>query len=128
MSRRNVHSLWLVACLVAALAPVAPDAGAGETARVITDDDRRFWSFRPLADLAPPAVRNGTWARNEVDRFILAKLEAEQLTPAPEADRVTLIRRATFDLHGLPPTPAEVEAFVADTAPDAYERLVDRLL
>ena len=66
--------------------------------------------------------------RSPVDAFILAKLQKEGLSPAPEADRATLIRRVTFDLIGLPPTPAEIEAFVKDTDPNAYERVVDRLL
>ena len=75
-----------------------------------------------------PAVRNTSWVRNPIDRFIAARLEAAGLTPAPEADRRTLARRVGLDLTGLPPTPAVVEAFVDDTRPEAYERLVDRLL
>jgi hypothetical protein len=97
--------------------------------RTITDQDRQFWSFQPVKDSAPPMVADANkWCRNAIDQFILAKLQQEGLTPAPEADRVTLIRRATFDLHGLPPTPEEVEAFVNDKSPDAYEKLIDRLL
>ena len=76
----------------------------------------------------PPAVTNAAWARNDVDRFILATLEAKGLRPSPEASRQTLIRRVTFDLIGLPPTPEEVESFVRDTSPQAWERVVDRLL
>src|SRR5262249_49786097 len=68
------------------------------------------------------------WIRTPIDTFILAKLREAKLQPAPEADRTTLIRRLTFDLTGLPPTPAEIEAFLVDTAPDAYARVVDRLL
>ena len=78
--------------------------------------------------VAPPAVKRSDWPRNDVDRFVLARLEARGLSPAPEADRRTLIRRLSFDLIGLPPEPEEVERFVADPAPDAYEKLVDRLL
>ena len=77
---------------------------------------------------ALPAVKNAAWCKTPVDRFILAKLEAKGLQPAPPADRRTLIRRVTYDLLGLPPTPAEVRAFEADQSPDAYEKLVDRLL
>ncbi len=75
-----------------------------------------------------PKVSNPAWAKNAIDHFILAKLDAEKLKPSPEADRATLIRRVTLDLTGLPPTPAEVDAFLADKSPDAYERVVDRLL
>ena len=76
----------------------------------------------------PPAVTNAAWARNDVDRFILAALEAKGLKPSPEASRQTLIRRVTFDLIGLPPSPEEVDSFVRDTSPQAWERVVDRLL
>ncbi|HSM77075.1 MAG TPA: DUF1549 domain-containing protein, partial [Bryobacteraceae bacterium] len=86
------------------------------------------WAF--VAPVKPPlpAVKDTTWARNPIDRFILAKLESKGLHPAPEASREVLIRRVTLDLIGLPPTPAEVEAFVKDKSPDAYEKVVDRLL
>jgi hypothetical protein len=89
---------------------------------------QKHWSL--LAPKRPPVpvVKAADWPLNAVDHFILARLEQERLTPAPEADRRTLIRRLSFDLIGLPPTPAEVDAFLADPAPDAYERLVDRLL
>ena len=87
-----------------------------------------WWSLRPIRRPELPDVRDGTWVRTPVDRFILAALEAAGLRPTPEADRPALIRRVTFDLIGLPPTPEEVRDFVADTRPDAYERLVDRLL
>jgi hypothetical protein len=86
------------------------------------------WSFLPPKRAALPAVKNKSWPRNPIDYFILARLEKEGLTPAPEADRRTLARRLSLDLIGLPPDPAEVEAFVADKSPDAYERFVDRLL
>jgi hypothetical protein len=87
-----------------------------------------WWSLRPIGRPGAPAVGDPAWVRNPIDAFLLAKLEARGLRPAPEADRVSLIRRAAFDLTGLPPTPEETEAFVSDPAPDAYERLVDRLL
>jgi len=86
------------------------------------------WAFTPPVRPAPPAVQRADWVRNEIDRFVLAKLEAAGLAPAPEADRATLIRRLHADLTGLPPTPAEVDAFVADPRPDWYVSLVDRLL
>lgn len=86
------------------------------------------WAFQPVKKVDPPDVANPTWVRNSIDRFVLARLEAEGLRPAAEADRRTLIRRLSYDLIGLPPTPEEVSAFEADPAEDAYERLVDRLL
>ena len=96
--------------------------------RTITDADRRFWSFVPPRDVTPPSVDDKGWCRNAVDRFIFAKLASEGLTPAPRADKTTLVRRAYFDLHGLPPTPDEVDQFVNDSSSDAWEKLIDRLL
>jgi hypothetical protein len=101
-----------------------PDDGG--TTVVQTKSDH--WSFQPIRRPTPPAVKNTASVRNDIDRFVLARLEKEGLTPSPEADRVTLIRRLSFDLLGLPPAPEEVDAFLADERPDAYERLVDRLL
>jgi mono/diheme cytochrome c family protein len=95
---------------------------------VVTDTDRGFWSFRPLVRHEPPSVTNDSWCRTPVDRFILAKLESKGIKPNPQAEPRKLIRRATFDLTGLPPTPEEIDAFEKDTRPDAYERLLDRLL
>ena len=91
-------------------------------------EGQRWWAFEPLVRPSVPPVRTSGWARNPIDRFILAALEGRGLAPAPEADRRTLIRRLTFDLIGLPPTPEEIEAFVGDEDPLAYEKLVDRLL
>ncbi len=88
----------------------------------------QHWSFRPLAEVSPPEVANAGWIQTPVDRFILARLEAADLAPAPPADKRTLLRRVTFDLTGLPPTPAEIDAFLADDSPAAYETVVDRLL
>jgi mono/diheme cytochrome c family protein len=101
---------------------------AAKKPMTVTDEDRRFWSFRPLAHPRPPVVKDAAWCRTPLDRFVLHKLEEKGLTPAPEAGRRTLIRRAYFDLIGLPPTPAEVEAFARDPSPRAYEALLDRLL
>jgi hypothetical protein len=88
----------------------------------------KHWSFIPPVKAEPPNVSSPSWARNEIDRFVLARLEAEGLQPSAEADRRMVIRRLSFDLTGLPPSAEEVEAFVADQSPGAYERLVDRLL
>jgi hypothetical protein len=92
------------------------------------DKAREFWSFRPPQSQALPRVQNKRWARQRMDHFILAALEHHQLAPSLEADRRTLIRRVSFDLTGLPPTPQEVRAFLSDRRADACERLVDRLL
>src|SRR4051812_43382371 len=89
---------------------------------------REFWSFKPVSKPEIPKVSNASWARNPIDAFILARLEREHLKPAPQADKDTLIRRLTYDLTGLPPTPEEIRAFRADKSPDAYEQLVERLL
>ncbi len=98
----------------------APAAAAGRKSD--------HWSFQPLADPAPPAVTNSQAVRSPIDAFIVARLEAAGLAPSPEAERATLIRRASLDLVGMPPSVAEVDAFLADTRSDAYERLVERLL
>lgn len=89
---------------------------------------KSFWSFQPLQQSPLPDVKSPQWPRTRTDRYILARLEAVGITPAAEADRRTLLRRLTFDLTGLPPSMDEVEEFIADTRPDAYERVVDRLL
>jgi len=107
------------------------DAGAAGPATEATQVSTRksdHWSFQPAGRAAVPAVKDTARARNPIDHFILARLEKEGIAPSPEADRVTLIRRLSLDLTGLPPTPREVDDFVNDRAPDAYDRLVDRLL
>ncbi|NRA97317.1 MAG: DUF1549 domain-containing protein, partial [Planctomycetes bacterium] len=94
----------------------------------INDETRAHWAFQPVRRPALPAVADGSWVVNPLDAFVLAKLERAGLRPAPQADRQALIRRVYHDLTGLPPSPEEVAAFLADDAPDAWERLVDRLL
>lgn len=93
-----------------------------------TAEDRQWWAIQPIADVTPPDVTRADWCRNEVDQFILAEMRLAGLTPAAEADRRTLIRRVTFDLTGLPPSSQEINDFLQDTRPDAWEHLVDRLL
>ncbi len=107
-----------------------PDDAKGITTRVgeVTPEDRAFWSFRPVAPPPTPAVIDRDWPRTAVDPWILAALEARGLRPAAPAGRRTLIRRATFGLTGLPPTVAEVGDFLADASPDAFAKVVDRLL
>ncbi len=98
------------------------------SASVVLTDKMDHWAFKPLTDPAPPPVSDAVWARTAIDRYILAKLEAKGLHPAPPADPRTLLRRVYFDVIGLPPTPEETAAFLADRSPDAYEKVVERLL
>jgi Protein of unknown function (DUF1553)/Protein of unknown function (DUF1549)/Planctomycete cytochrome C len=100
--------------------PLSPANNLGEA--------RKFWSFQPIASPAVPKVKDNKWPRSNIDRFILAKLESKALKPVSDADKRTLIRRATFDLTGLPPTPDEIDAFLRDTSPKAFEKVIDRLL
>jgi hypothetical protein len=105
----------------------APTTQTQATARDAASE-RKFWSYQPIRDPAPPVSLSAGLGRNPVDQFILATLDARGLSPNPEADRTTLIRRVTFDFTGLPPTPAEIDAFLRDPSSKAYEQLVDRLL
>jgi hypothetical protein len=105
----------------------APEAGPAEE-KPFTEEQRRFWSFQPVKVAPPPTVKNRGWVRSPIDRYVLAALEARGLKHAAAADRRTLIRRATFDLTGLPPTPAEIDAFLNDASPEAFAHVVDRLL
>ena len=93
-----------------------------------TQEEREFWSFQPVKTVAPPEVHDKGWIKNDLDRFILAKLQDKNLEPAPPADKLTLLRRATFDLTGLPPTESEIREFLEDDSPDSFARVVDRLL
>jgi hypothetical protein len=111
----------------------APDPRDGKTVSVKKkeidfDEARKYWAYQPPQAVAAPQVKNAKWAKTDIDRFVLAALEAKGLQPVHDADKGTLIRRATFDLTGLPPTPAEVAAFLADKSPDAFAKVVDRLL
>ncbi len=89
---------------------------------------KAFWSFQPIKHVAPPTVKDTAWPMSPIDRFILARLESKGLKPGLPADRRTLLRRATFDLTGLPPTPEEIAAFDGDTSPDAFDKVIERLL
>ena len=95
---------------------------------VITEKQRAFWSFQPLKAVPVPAEKDSHWAKTPIDKFVLAKMLQAGIKPSAPADRRTLIRRATYDLTGLPSTPEEVDAFVKDKSPKAWENLVDRLL
>src|SRR4051812_13521069 len=102
--------------------------GEGRPKVPTPEQARSFWSFKPVKRPDVPTVKHAEWVRNPIDAFVLAKLEEKGFTPAPPATKVQLIRRACYDLTGLPPTPAEVDAFVNDVSPDAWEKLIDRLL
>ncbi len=116
---------------IAAGAPegdLEPDVATTAPDPLLTEKDRDFWAFRAPRPVTVPTVRHPARVRNPIDAFILQKLEQEGLTLAPEADRLALMRRASFDLTGLPPEPEDAWAFLADRAPDAYEKMIDRLL
>ena len=105
-------------------APASSQAGVFK----VTEAQRRWWAFQTVCDPTPPSVKNMSWPRNTVDRFVLAKLESRGMQPASPADRRTWLRRATFDLTGLPPTPGEIESFLSDKSEAAYAKVVDQLL
>ena len=112
---------------------ILPEAGKHsavirEPGSPVTEQDRQFWSFVKPVRPAVPQTRTTSWGRNEIDAFVLQALESKGLKPAPPADPATLLRRAYFDLIGLPPSPEEVEAFLSDRSPEAFERVVERLL
>src|SRR5438876_9261375 len=113
---------WLSQALVSA------SSAASDAKDLFTAQERSHWAFQSIAHPKPPKIRQTDWVRNPIDAFVLAELEARGLKPAPLADKITLIRRASFDLTGLPPAPEEVDAFLADDSSRAFDRVVDRLL
>jgi len=126
---------WIVAgAPTPAVTPSAGNSLAGTGVRpvalrgVITDADKNFWAFKPLSQNPPPLPQDKAWALNFIDQFILTNLEKNGLKPAPQADKTTLLRPATFDLIGLPPTEKELNDFLADKSSTAYEKVIDRLL
>ena len=109
--------------------PSRPAAPVAENTKfTIRPEQRNFWSFQPIQKPPAPKVKNAAWAKTTIDRFILAKLEEKNLKPVQSADKRALIRRAYFDLIGLPPSPEQVDAFLSDQSPDAFAKVVDRLL
>ena len=115
-------------CIIATSLLLCVITQAAEPVTIDWEKARQHWSFVPPKKQALPKVKDAAWPRGRVDHFILANMEAKELTPSREADVRTLLRRMTFDLTGLPPTPEEVQTFMNDSRPDAYARLVDDLL
>jgi hypothetical protein len=117
---------------VAWVAMGAPDPRVGKATnpknKIDFTEARSYWAFKPPRAFSAPRVNDTAWPRTDIDRFVRARQEKEKLKPVPDADRVTLIRRVTFDLIGLPPTPAEIDAFVNDKSAGAFEAVVNRLL
>jgi hypothetical protein len=126
---RGALVLTLTAATVAFAADTKPVASSSAS-NVPSQQARAWWAYQPLAAVEAPTVQkqNKKWVRTPIDAFVVAKLEENNLTPSPDADRAAFIRRATLDVWGLIPTPEEVDAFVSDRSPKAYEKLVDRLL
>jgi hypothetical protein len=114
--------------LGAPVEPEPPDLACTPQDPLVTEKDRKFWSFQPPKAGEPPTVKHPDLVRNPIDAFLLSKLEAKGLSFSPAADKLALMRRAYFDLIGLPPQPDEIKAYLADKSPDAYEKLIDRLL
>src|SRR5258708_30745334 len=106
----------------------AATVGYSAETNVFTDAQKSFWSFQPVKKPAVPAVHSKQWVKNPIDAFVLNKLEDKQLQPNKPADKLTLLRRVTIDLTGLPPTQNDTQAFLSDNSPNAYEKVVDRLL
>ena len=121
----DILALLIPSIAISLIPALAGDAPARHS---FTAEQRSYWALQKVTRPALPAVHNPGWVRNPIDAFVVSQLEAKGLTPSPPADRVTLIRRVSLDLIGLPPTPEEVEAFLADRSPNAYENVVDRLL
>src|SRR4051794_7053613 len=127
---KSIRAHWSGCVLAAVLvgAAVGADPNAAPTPGVDAKKVATHWAFKRVTDPSPPAVHGESWCRNGIDRFVLHLIEEKGLHPSPEADRHTLVRRVYLDLTGLPPTPRQVDSFVHDFSPDAYERLVDTLL
>ncbi len=110
---------FIVGCLLFG-SPIFLEATTAS--EVFSEEQRAYWVFQPISKPAIPKVRNADWVRNPIDAFILDHIEAQSITPTPEANRRTLIRRATLDLLGVPPTAQQIDDFINDPAPDAYEK------
>jgi hypothetical protein len=131
LSETDINALvdWVKAGAVwPAAAPATSEGGGPGDHYVIPPERKRFWSLVPLQDPNPPQVTDARWVKTPIDRFVLARLEKEGMKPVRAARKLDLIRRATLDLTGLPPTPEEMTAFEKDTSPGAFAKVVDRLL
>jgi len=130
LSEREIADLrkWIEEGAPWPAAATVSKQSAGHAGFAITPEQRSFWSFQPLRKSSLPSVKNEGWGKSPVDRFILAKLEEKGLRPVKPADKRVLLRRASYDLLGLPPTPEQVGDFLADTSPQAFAKVVDRLL
>jgi Protein of unknown function (DUF1549) len=133
-SPRNILSRLAIGFAIFACLDVFDSAALADTgkqffeSKVLASGLTNHWAFQPIQRTKLPAVKKETWPRGAIDHFILAKLEEKRLTPSPTASKQTLLRRLTFDLIGLPPSPKDLEAFEQDDSPEAIERVVDRLL
>src|SRR5262245_15634051 len=132
LDTRRAISLSIIVVFSVGAVPGAEtiQSGRDTTAKPKTDgrSGSGHWSLQAVKSPTLPQVRNIEWPRNPIDYFIIARLEKAGLSPSPEADRATLIRRLSFDLLGLPPTPREIDAFLADKSPHPFENLVERIL
>ena len=118
----------LLSALPASAGPPTDDDLSSRTSGEITATDRQYWTYQPVHRPDLPSVKDTSWPRSPIDCFVLARLESQQLSPVSPADRRAILRRATFDLTGLPPTPAEMDAFVRDQSSESLSRVLDRLL
>lgn len=125
----DLLDLWIKQGAVwTGVAKASVPAASKDESQPWSDSAKRFWAFQPIRAVQPPAVRDSHWPRNEIDQFVLSRLESENLMPAPAANKNTLLRRVTLDLVGLPPTPADLAEFLQDDSADAFDRVIDRLL
>src|SRR6185436_5062271 len=108
--------------------PREAQAAAWKESTIDIEKGRKYWAFQPVQKPVTPKVKNAKWSPEAIDRFLLARMEQKQVTPVADADRATWLRRLTLDLSGLPPTPAEIDAFQKDRTREAYAKVVDRLL
>lgn len=121
----KMGALWPKAQATVAAETKSPER---KSTRELTEEEKKFWAYQPLAQTAVPQVKNSAWIKSPIDAFILAKLEEKGLKPAPPADKLTLLRRVSFDLTGLPPSEKEIRDFLSDSSPDAFKKVVERLL